>query len=520
MNSAAANGRVAIDIDELMRAVAQAAPDNLALVDERRSVTWGALDKRLNRIAWGLVARGVKPGDNVAVLGSNSVAYVEVMLATIRMGACIVPLSSYVTAGTRASMVKDSESRLLFVSALYEAEMRALTGEMGLADAEVLPLDEASLAEFMRNMSDAPLPMEASPELGFNLIYSSGTTGVPKGIMQSRGYRASESGIVRANCRMDARTRTIVATPLCSNTTLFFLAAVLSAGGASLLMEKFDAGRWLELAEQWQATDVVLVPVQYRRLLDHPAFDRTDLSAFRNKFCTSAPMPAETKAEILGRWPAGGFTEMYGMTEGGVGTTLRAHEHPDKLDTVGLRNPGVEMLVIDDKGEVLPATGSVGELVGRSPSMMSGYYRRPEATAQASWFDASGRRFQRSGDIGWFDADGFLHLLDRKKDVIISGGFNIYAIDLENVLLQHPDVAETSVIAAPSREWGETPIAYVKLRGNTSPESIRQWANEQLGKTQRIAQVIKTDELPRSPIGKVLKRELRERFLKSGTASE
>lgn len=517
MNSAAANDKVATDIDELMRAVARATPDHLALVDERRSVTWGVLDKRLNRIARGLIARGVKPGDNVAVLGSNSVAYVEVMLATIRMGACTVPLSSYVTAGTRASMVRDSESRLLFVSAHYAAEMRALTGEMGLADAAVLPLDEASLAAFMRNMSDAPLPMEASPELGFNLIYSSGTTGVPKGIMQSRGYRASESGMVRANCRMDARTRTIVATPLCSNTTLFFLAAVLSAGGASRLMEKFDASRWLALAEQWQATDVVLVPVQYRRLLDHPAFDRTNLSAFRNKFCTSAPMPAETKAEILARWPAGGFTEMYGMTEGGVGTTLRAHEHPDKLDTVGLGNPGVEMRVIDDRGEVLPA-GSVGELVGRSPSMMSGYYRRPEATAQASWFDAAGHRFQRSGDVGWFDADGFLHLLDRKKDVIISGGFNVYAIDLENVLLQHPGVAETAVIAAPSRQWGETPVAYVKLRGNASAESIRQWANERLGKTQRIAQVIATDALPRSPIGKVLKRELRARFLASAPA--
>ena len=281
-----------------------------------------------------------------------------------------------------------------------------------------------------------------------------------------------------------------------------------------MMMEKFETGTWLALAERWRPTDVVLVPVQYRRLLDDPEFDRFDLSSLQNKFCTSAPMPASTKAEILTRWPAGGFAELYGMTEGGVGTTLRAHEFPHKLDTVGVPNPGVEMHVIDESGRVLPA-GEVGELVGRSASMMSGYHGREKETAQASWFDADGRRFQRSGDNGWFDAEGFLHLLDRKKDVIISGGFNVYAIDLENVLMQHPDVLEAAVIAAPSHEWGETPVAYAVLRVGASPESIRLWANERLGKYQRIAHVLPIVDLPRSPIGKVLKRELRERFVNS-----
>jgi len=494
-----------------LRAAARAAPGKLALSDSQRSVTWGELDQRVNRIARALIARGVSPGDRVAVLGVNSVSYIEVMLATIRAGACTVPLSTYVTAKTRAIMVKDSGSRLLFVSALYEAETRALAAEMGLADSRLLPLDDAFLDEFMVDESATPPEVEAAPGLGFNLIYSSGTTGIPKGILQSRGYRAFESESVISRTGLDAQTRAIVATPLCSNTTLFFLTAVLAIGGSTVLMEKFDAAGWLALAERWRPTDIVLVPVQYRRLLDHPCFDRFDLASLRNKFCTSAPMSAQTKAEILARWPAGGFTELYGMTEGGVGTTLRAHEHPDKLDTVGVLNPGVQMCVIDEAGQVLPP-GSVGELVGRSPSMMSGYYGREEETAEASWFDAGGQRFQRSGDIGWFDAQGFLHLLDRKKDVIISGGFNVYAIDLENVLMQHPDVVEVAVIAAPSREWGETPVAFAVLRNDAAAEVVRQWANERLGKTQRIARVLAIDALPRSSIGKVLKRELRERF--------
>src|SRR6185369_17002255 len=439
MTSAAQILSQALDIDVRIRAAAQATPDKLALSDSQRTVAWDELDKRVNRLARALIARGVRPGDAVAVLGENSVAYVEVMLATVRAGACTVPLSTYVTAQTRAVMVKDSGSRLLFVSALYDAESRALSAEMGLTDADLLPLDDASLDAFMAKEPDTPPDVDVSPDLAFNLIYSSGTTGIPKGILQSRRYRAFESQSVISRFGVDAQTRAIVATPLCSNTTLFFLTAVLAVGGSTVVMPKFDAAGWLALAERWRPTDIVLVPVQYRRLLDHPSFDRFDLSSLRNKLCTSAPMSAQTKAEILARWPAGGFSELYGMTEGGVGTTLRAHEHPDKLDTVGVINPGVEMLVIDEAGNVLPP-GSTGELVGWSPSMMSGYYGRDKETLEASWFNAGGQRFQRSGDIGWFDPEGFLHLLDRKKDVIISGGFNVYAIDLENILMQHPDV--------------------------------------------------------------------------------
>ena len=214
---------------------------------------------------------------------------------------------------------------------------------------------------------------------------------------------------------------------------------------------------------------------------------------------------------MLRRWP-GALVEFYGMTEGGGSCILEAHLHPDKLHTVGRPAPGHEIRLIDEAGrEVAP--GEAGEVVGHSPGMMSGYHKRAEATREAEWFDPSGKRVIRTGDIGRFDEDGFLTLLDRRKDVIISGGFNIYPSDLEAVLREHPALAEAAVVGVPSRQWGETPVAFVVRRAGaetTDDAALLQWANARLGKTQRLHSLRSIDALPRSPIGKVLKRDLRE----------
>jgi len=253
------------------------------------------------------------------------------------------------------------------------------------------------------------------------------------------------------------------------------------------------------------------VPAQYRRIMDHADFDRYDLSAYRMKSSTSAPFPAALKAEVLRRWP-GGLIDRYGMTEGGGSTTLHAHRFPDKLHTVGQVNAGHTIKIISEGGTELPP-GSTGEIVGRSASMMSGYHNRPDATDEAVWFDSDGLRYIRHGDVGRFDQDGFLILSDRIKDLIISGGFNIYPSDLEAELTRSPAVREAAVIGVPSERWGETPLAVVVLTDSSAnPARILAAANARLGKTQRIAAIEVIDELPRSPIGKVLKRELRNRF--------
>jgi acyl-CoA synthetase (AMP-forming)/AMP-acid ligase II len=315
---------------------------------------------------------------------------------------------------------------------------------------------------------------------------------------------------------------TLLATPLYSNTTLVVFFPTVAFGGTVVLMEKFDVDRYLALAERHRVTHTMLVPVQYQRLMASPRFGAHDLSSFKMKFCTSAPFAASLKADVVARWP-GGLVEFYGMTEGGGTCILAAHEHPDKLHSVGRPAPGSDIRLIDDAGRELPANdpAAVGEVVGRSAGMMTGYHGQPAKTLEAEWFDASGLRYIRTGDVGRFDDDGFLVLVDRRKDMIISGGFNLYPSDLEAVLRAHPGVAEAAVAGVPSERWGETPAAWVVARAGAGvdAESLRTWANERVGKTQRIAFLTLVDELPRSAIGKVLKRELRNRFIAEHPAS-
>ncbi|MGH6753593.1 MAG: class I adenylate-forming enzyme family protein, partial [Bradyrhizobium sp.] len=305
---------------------------------------------------------------------------------------------------------------------------------------------------------------------------------------------------------------TIVSTPLYSNTTLVSLIPTLVRGGTAVLMRKFDARGFLELSQKHRATHAMLVPVQYRRLMDFPDFDTFDLSSYQMKTCTSAPFPADLKAEVLKRWP-GGLVEIYGMTEGGGSCLLAAHEFPNKLHTVGRPAPDHDIRIIDETGKEVPR-GELGEVVGRSMSLMTGYHNQPKKTAEAEWFSPQGERFIRTGDVARFDEDGFLILGDRKKDMIISGGFNIYPSDLEAELAKHEAVAESAVVGIPSREWGETPAAFVVLRDGAAiePEALRQWLNSRVGKTQRLSWLSVVPVLPRSSIGKVLKRELRDGF--------
>ncbi len=509
----------------LVQRHAQRDPTHVALIDGERQLDYAGLNAQMDRIAAALQRNGVGPGGTVAICAATSIEYAATFLGALRAGAAVAPLAPGSTTSALRAMLQDCAASVLFVDVAAAAVLDQDAG-VGAAAPGVNPprisLDGSTAGIALQNWLAAPGEaadaVEIAPEAAFNIIYSSGTTGAPKGIVQSHAMRWAH---VRRGARYEYSTRvvTLLSTPLYSNTTLVVFVPTLAFGGTVVLSPKFDAAGYLTLAQQHRITHTMLVPVQYQRLLAHPDFDRHDLSAFRVKFATSAPFSAALKADVLKRWP-GQLIEFYGMTEGGGTCILEAHAFPDKLHTVGRPAEGHDIRLIDEAGREVPLGGD-GEVVGHSPSMMTGYLNQPDKTRDAEWFDATGKRFIRTGDVGRFDADGFLTLFDRRKDMIISGGFNVYPSDIETVLRQHPAVADAAVVGAASRRWGETPVAFVVLRaaaaGDTAGAApaageLLQWANSRLAKLQRLHSVELIAELPRSAIGKVLKRELRERL--------
>ncbi len=474
-----------------------------ALVLDGQVLSFAQLQVRVQQVAGALQRDGVRPGQAIAICAATSLAYVCTFLGAVQAGVTVAPLPPTATPAQLQALSANAGAVAVFVDADTAANW---------ADGPVRcwSLDEPAWTEWLQG-APVPSPVTRQPGEPFNIIYSSGTTGMPKGIVQSCGMRWAQLQRSPAN-GFGPDAVTLLAIPLYSNLTLTYLFGAMGLGGTVVLMGKFDAGRYLTLAEEHRATHAVLVPVQFRRLMDHPNFDRTDLSLLRRRFCAGAPFVAELKAEVLRRWP-GELTEYYGLTEGGGRTELQAHLHPDKLHTVGRVSAGNDIRLIDEEGHELPLTAT-GEIVGHSATMMNGYHGLPEATRETEWFDASGKRFIRTGDVGRFDADGFLVLMDRRKDMLISGGLNVYPSDLEEVLRQHPQVRDVAVVGVPSARWGETPVAFVvPVPGHTDTEDrLCAWANERLGKAQRLACVQFIDTLPRSEVGKVLKRQLREQL--------
>ena len=475
---------------------------------------YAELDRQMDQVAARLQQQGLQPGDVIALCASSSIEYVVAFMGGLRAGLIAAPLAPSSSAAHLAAMLDNAQPRYLFLDASSRDRLPA----SALQAWPCVSLDGSDVGRPWSSwLQEAgtlaqPTPVVPQPDWAFNLIYSSGTTGVPKGILQPWSMRWAQIQRGRSN-GYDAHTVNLVATPLYSNTTLVSLIPTLGTGGTSILMSKFDVRAYLELAQTHRATHTMLVPVQYQRLMDFPDFARYDLSAFEAKFVTSAPFRAELKRLVLHRWP-GRLTEYYGMTEGGGRTELYAHAHPDKLHTVGRPAAGHDIRLIDDQGVEVPP-GESGEVVGHSVAIMKGYHRMPEKTREVEWFDATGKRFIRTGDVGRFDADGFLILGDRKKDMIITGGFNVYPSDIEAELRQHPDVQECAVVGVPSRQWGETPVAFVVRRATSqvTADALRTFVNDRVGKTQRVADLVLAPSLPRSEIGKILKRELRDQYL-------
>jgi len=472
-----------------------------ALTSEGVTLSWAELDARVRYLSGAVAAEPADAQRPIALAAMNSVDSVIAYLAIAAAGRCVVPLPVSASAEIIRGMLADCEPQLIFADStgleLIGTEVPRRTVVLGNPS-------------FSGKVTPLAVPITPNGETDFNIIYSSGTTARPKGIVHSHAMRYRQAA--RAMFGIGTSSTILLATPIYSNTTLMPLLATLFHGGHVVLMRKFDARNYLDLAERYRATHTMLVPVQYQRLIAEPSFATRILDTFQLKQSTGAPMAADLKRKVLACWP-GRLLEVFGLTEGGCTCILDVGAAPDKAHTVGRPAAGNDIRVIDEAGHVLPR-GEVGEVVGRSPTMMTRYFRNPEETEAFYWYDATGNRFHRTGDIGRFDEDGYLTLLDRKKDVIISGGFNIYASDLERALLAHPDVCDAAVIGIPSDKWGETPLGFAVLQDgvSTSADTLLEWANGQLGKMQRMSGLVLRASLPRSAAGKVLKQELRKPY--------
>ncbi|MCX7324964.1 MAG: class I adenylate-forming enzyme family protein [Hyphomicrobiales bacterium] len=496
-------------------------PEKRALVCDDATMTWRELDIAICAFARFLRSRGVGRGARVAVLAEPTAGAIVAQFGALRAGAGVASLSGMVSGDSLARMIRDSGAETLIVDGHFSPVIASIADQLPadmhhtrIAIGDVRGGWTAfadALAEGVAQ-SDAPFP-RLEPDDDFVILYSSGTTGIPKGIVLSHGCRLSNCWLLAVEKRYDADAIVFSATALYSNTTWTLLTLAFFVGGTAVAMRKFEAVPALALLQRWRVTHTILVPAVLRMILDCEGADRADLGTIRALCTTGSQMPRLLKERVIARFPCAYF-EIYGLTEGLI-LILRPDEVLAYIDSVGKPMIGNDIRIIDDAGRVLPA-GEKGEIVGYGPLLMRGYNRRPDATEEAIWREPETRKtFLRSGDIGYFDRDGFLHLVDRKKDMLVSGGYNVYPADIERVILQHPAVLEATVIGVPHDKWGETPLAYVVQRPGApviEAADLAGWINARVGKHERVWQVRFLASLPRNAGGKILKRELRDSF--------
>ena len=489
-------------------------PDHIAVVFGDERWTWRAFNERINVLCNALLRAGLGKGDKVATVLPNRLELLLLYWAAGKTGVVVVPMSPLLKASGLAGLLRNADTVMVVSTPAHAGlldEVRAALPEIA-ADRYVL-LDEApegfvSFADFV-----AGAPATEPPDAGltdddvFNIIYTSGTTGEPKGIVHTHYIRAMYATIFASSWRMTPESVVLHTGAIIFNGAFVTLMPAFFCGATYVLREGFDAGDTIRTIERERVTHAMLVPAQILAIMNHADFSAEALQSLEMILSLGAPLHLEHKQRLESLLP-GRFHELYGLTEGLI-TCLDKTDFAKKPESVGVPPPFFELRIVGEDGRDC-APGEVGEIVGRGPMVMTGYYRRPDLTAETV---RDGWVF--SGDLGHVDEDGFLYLVDRKKDMIISGGINVYPRDIEEVVVRHPAVQETAVFGVPSDKWGETPVAAVILKQDASVDGgeLRDWINEHVGaKFQRVHDVVIFDEFPRNAAGKTLKREMRDDY--------
>ncbi|MBP8531697.1 o-succinylbenzoate--CoA ligase [Streptomyces sp. MK37H] len=484
---------------------ARKTPHRTALIHGEQSTDYRTLHTRTTRLAHALRARGVRRGDRIAHLGPNHPAYLETLFAAGLLGAVFVPLNTRLTGPEIAYQLADSGAKALIHGAAHAGLVAGLpAGNDVRIRVEIGDAYEQILAAAPTEPIDEPV----SPDDTCLIMYTSGTTGRPKGAMLTHANIIWNAVNVLVDHDLFADERALVSAPLFHTAGLNMITLpVLLKGGTCVLVEAFDPGTTLDLIERHRITFMFGVPTMFGQVARHPRWTNADLSSLRILTCGGSPVPTPLIATYQERGLT--FLQGYGMTEAAPGTLFLDAEHAaDKAGSAGVPHFFSDVRVV--RPDLTPVgTGETGEVVVRGPHVMSGYWGLPEETEAAfadGWF--------RSGDAARVDEDGYVYIVDRIKDMIISGGENIYPAEIEDLLLAHPGIAECAVIGVPDDTWGEVPRAVVvpAAGAGLDPEQVLASLSGRLAKYKIPKSVVVADELPRTASGKLLKSRVRDRY--------
>ncbi|GAA3235920.1 fatty-acid--CoA ligase FadD5 [Pseudonocardia petroleophila] len=490
-------------MSDLVARFARTTPDAVAFRDGDLTLTWTQTHARVSRMASVLAGHGVGPGDRVAVLALNSVPLIEAMAAVLRLGAICVPVNFRLVAEEVTYVLTDSGARVVVADDAFAP----LAGAAGAGTVVTIGAGhEDLLAGGSEDYTELPVD-DAAPAL---VMYTSGTTGRPKGAVLSHRnmYLHAYANALQAGSGVGDNVGM-------SGAPLFHIAGVsgfyntLIAGGTTVLTPSggFDPSAMLDLLERERVSTVFFVPAQWAAIVAVPGVRDRDLSALRRAVWGAAPASTTLLRTMIDTFPGAEVMTAFGQTEcSPVTCMLGGEDSIRKIGSIGKPIVGVEVRIVDDE-MVDVAPGEVGEIVYRGPTVMAGYWNKPEETAEAfrgGWF--------HSGDLVRADPDGYLYVVDRKKDMIISGGENIYCAEVENALAAHPKVAEVAIIGVPDERYGEAPLAVIAPRDPADPptaDDIEAFSREHLAAYKRPRRIVLVDALPRNPSGKVLKTALR-----------